>query len=197
MPHKGELHDGEHEAIIDQEIWDAVQEQLRRNTVRRHRDNNSSTQSLLTGLLVDEDGERLAPTYATKSGRRYRYYVSASLKDGSAIRGAGWRLPAPAVEQVVLSEICRWLRDRHRLIEVFGSNRSDPSRLEVALSGAARHPQRIAIDHGRLSGQHVGFPLLCRHKPNTSKEDDPNHQGDGSSAMAAGSESAHPAIVSS
>ena len=143
MPHKGELHQGEHEAIIPLETWEAVQGQLQHNAVRRHRNNNSSTQSLLTGLLFDEDGERLAPTYATKSGRRYRYYVSASLNGHSAARGAGWRLPAPAIEKVVLGEICRLLRDKHRLVEVLGSNQSDPSRLGATLSGASRLADRI------------------------------------------------------
>ena len=99
MPHKGELYPGEHAAIIPHEIWEAVQRQLQHNAVERHRNNNASTQSLLTGLMVDEDGERLVPTYATKSDRRYRYYISASLKEKSAVRSAGWRLPAPTIER--------------------------------------------------------------------------------------------------
>ncbi len=38
--HKGERHAGEHEGIIDRKTWDAVQEQLSRNAVVRHRDSN-------------------------------------------------------------------------------------------------------------------------------------------------------------
>ncbi len=141
--HKGERFEGEHEAIIGQEVWDAVERQLQRNAVRRHRNNNTSTQSLLTGLLVDEDGERLAPTYATKSGRRYRYYVSKSLKETSSDAGAGWRLPAPAIEEVVVREICRLLRDRPRLIEALGLTRAPPWHLKAILSRASEMGNRV------------------------------------------------------
>jgi Resolvase, N terminal domain len=38
--------------------------------------------SLLAGLIVDADGNRMTPTHATKKAKRYRYYVSASLLTG-------------------------------------------------------------------------------------------------------------------
>lgn len=97
----------------------------------------------MAGLLIDENGERLVPPYANKSGRRYRYDVSASLKEKSAEREAGWRLPAPTIERVVLNEICRLFRDKNRLIEVSGAAQSDPSRLESLLSCAARLSDRL------------------------------------------------------
>ena len=47
--------------------------------------------SLLTGMVFDETGERLTPTYAVKKGTRYRYYVSTSLLTGAGrtVRAAG------------------------------------------------------------------------------------------------------------
>ncbi len=74
--HKGERHAGEHEAIIDRETWDGVQEQLGRNAVVRHRASNAKAPSLLAGMLFDEGGNRLVPSHASKAGRRYLYYVS-------------------------------------------------------------------------------------------------------------------------
>ena len=72
IAHKGERHAGEHKAIIDRKTWDAVQEQLGRNAVDRHLNANAKAPSLLAGLLFDEDGNRMAPSHASKAGRRYR-----------------------------------------------------------------------------------------------------------------------------
>ena len=60
--HKDRAYPGEHEAIIDRELWDAVQVTLTDNT-RGTRRRGSRRPSLLTGLLVDECGEGLTPTH--------------------------------------------------------------------------------------------------------------------------------------
>lgn len=54
----------------------------------------------LTGKLRDEAGDRLTPTHSVKAGRRIRYYASHRLITGPADR-SGWRLPAPALEEVI------------------------------------------------------------------------------------------------
>src|SRR5687768_5105889 len=82
--HRGERHPGSHPAIIAREIWDAVQNQLATNAARHKRQAGTPSSSLLAGLIFDQGGEPLTPTHASKGGRRYRYYVSRSLVDGSA-----------------------------------------------------------------------------------------------------------------
>lgn len=77
--HEGNAYPGEHAAIVDEPIWDAVQAVLADNRVQRANGVNTKAPSLLTGLLFDEAGERLTPTWSVKKGTRYRYYVSASL----------------------------------------------------------------------------------------------------------------------
>ena len=143
--HKGERYPGEHEAIIDRETWQAVQSQLERNAVDRHCSTNGRTRSLLTGLLVDAEGERLVPTYATKAGRRYRYYISKSLKGGrSKTPGSGWRLPAPAIEETVLKELRSFLKDRLRLSKALDLAGLPPDRLKTMLSAASRLGNRLS-----------------------------------------------------
>jgi hypothetical protein len=65
----------------------------------------------LTAKLFDAAGEPMSPTFSRgKSGRSYRYYVSASLQQDSARYDddAVRRLPAPAIEQVVSKAAARW-----------------------------------------------------------------------------------------
>ena len=83
IPHKGNAYPGEHPAIVDKPLWDDVQAVLAGNRVERATGARASHPSLLTGMVFDESGERLTPTYAVKKGTRYRYYVSTSLITGA------------------------------------------------------------------------------------------------------------------
>src|SRR5437870_8500800 len=110
--HKGQSHPGEHTPIIDQPMWDTVQEQLAANTAARNSGTRTRQPSLLAGMLFDDDGNRMTPSHAVKQGTRYRYYVSRPLitKD-QADRSAGLRIPAGEIEQLVASRVRQWLLD--------------------------------------------------------------------------------------
>ena len=112
VEHKGTRYPGEHVPIIDRAIWDAVQAKLAANTVRRRSGTNAKCPSLLAGLLYDETGARLSPTHTRKGPRRYRYYLTSP--SGA---GPGWRLPAPAIEGIVIEQISDLLRDERRTID--------------------------------------------------------------------------------
>ncbi len=91
--HKGVIHEGEHQAILDTNLFDAVQTKLDANA-RRHRSAPMRQQAKapLTGRLFDANGEAMTPSTSRGSkGKLYRYYVSTSLLKGSA----------PAVDDVV------------------------------------------------------------------------------------------------
>jgi DNA invertase Pin-like site-specific DNA recombinase len=141
--HKGLRYPGQHEAIIHRETWEAVQAQLKRNAVVRRCGFNTKTPSLLAGLLVDEDGERMTPSHASKAGRRYRYYVSRPATEKSSNAGATWRLPAKEIEGVVLNGIGVLLRDRLRLIECLKLSKESPGHLKALLAKAARLTDRM------------------------------------------------------
>src|SRR5262249_13965602 len=79
IAHKGQLFQGQHPALIDNETWIAVRDQLATNAGDHRYKAKSAEPSLLTGLLVDARGERLTPSHAVKKGRRYRYYISSAL----------------------------------------------------------------------------------------------------------------------
>jgi site-specific DNA recombinase len=122
IAHKGQLYPGQHPALIDSETWNAVRDQLGVNT-RRHRSrSNAAEPSLLAGLLVDAQGERLTPSHAVKKGRRYRYYVSAALISAPGTdRVQGWRLPAQEIEDAVITILIDALSRPTTLLDRFGT----------------------------------------------------------------------------
>jgi len=110
--HMGTRHPAAHEPIIDRATWEAVQAQLKQNAVTRRNGEMAKAPSLLAGLLFDEAGDRLSPSHANKKGRRYRYYTSRTTRPKR-------RLPADALERVVLEGVSSLLADAHRLSSMF------------------------------------------------------------------------------
>ena len=113
IPHKGNSYPGEQPAIVDKPLWDDVQAVLATNRVERASGARASHPSLLTGMVFDETGERLTPTYAVKKGTRYRYYVSTSLITGEGrARSSGRRIPAGNLEGLVINRLHTFLATR-------------------------------------------------------------------------------------
>ncbi len=116
--HKDSSYPGEHDAIVDDALWQAVQARLTTNRVDRQVGRNAKEVSLLAGLIFDGRGDRLTPSHANKAGRRYLYYVSEGLIQGRGEGdGTNLRLPASEVEAVVISEIQSLLRTPSRLLD--------------------------------------------------------------------------------
>src|SRR5438105_1187523 len=113
--HQGAAYPGRHEAIIDPELWRIVEDKLAANRHERSLAVGAEAPSLLAGLIVDADGNRMTPTHASKKAKRYRYYVSTSLLAGDRPQAQkGMHVPAGDIEGLVL--------DRLR---VFFSSRTD------------------------------------------------------------------------
>jgi site-specific DNA recombinase len=105
VTYRGEVHRGEHDAILSRDLFEAVQEKLAANAVARQVQLRGSA-ALLTGRLFDDRGNRMSPTHANKHGVRYRYYVShAILQNCKAEAGNIARVPAPEIETLVCEGI--------------------------------------------------------------------------------------------
>jgi site-specific DNA recombinase len=124
--HLGKSYPGEHEAIIDEPLWNNVQAILSGNRIDRAHGTTGHAPSLLTGKLFDAQGGRMSPTHATKKGTRYRYYISRSLLDGSTkARTEGQRIPAVALESLVIRRIRDWLADPAAILQAVQTAASD------------------------------------------------------------------------
>ena len=105
--HKDQVHEGQQEGMIDQDLWENVQAQLGDNRVQRSVQSNAKSPSLLAGLVVNSDGASFRPRHAKKRGQRYRYYVTPDLK-----------LPAHEIETLVIEEVVSLLEDQSTLVTI-------------------------------------------------------------------------------
>ena len=103
--HRGESYPGEHQAIIDRDLWERVHATLKESPRRRAAATRAQTPALLKGLIFGPTGHAMAPTHTRKNGRLYRYYVStAVLKQGRDACPVG-RLPAGEIEAAVVGQV--------------------------------------------------------------------------------------------
>jgi site-specific DNA recombinase len=140
--HKEQVFDGLHDAILDQELWDRVQHQLKTNAVIRSSRSNVRNASLLAGKIFDADGRSLTPNHAKKDGKRYRYYVSKAPVAADDRAEPEWRIPAPELERAVTDAVAN---DREMLLarEREGKGSLSKSELNAAIC-------RVQIEDGQL-----------------------------------------------
>jgi hypothetical protein len=107
VKYKGEILPGEQPAIMDRQLFDAVQQKLTDQWSHRNHA-KSKSDHLLTGLLYDDAGHRMIPTHATKAGIRYRYYVSLPHLKGESKTisvGSVSRIPATDIEDIIVKSV--------------------------------------------------------------------------------------------
>jgi hypothetical protein len=110
--HKGTSYPGEHQAIIDQPLWDQVHSILQESPRKRAANTRAKTPALLKGLMFTDTGIAMTPTATRKGSRLYRYYTSMDAIRNRAGEGAGSfvRLNAGMVENAVIQQIRALLR---------------------------------------------------------------------------------------
>ncbi len=136
--HKGTVHPGQHDAIVDEGLWDAVQQRLAAKRQRLSTGRAAQNPSPLAGRLFDPDGRKMRPSHASKNGRRYRYYVSADLiEDGVAHGARGWRIPAEELEAAVAHTIAAKLRDPDLQAQLLRSLGSKDDASAIVMDGCS------------------------------------------------------------
>ncbi len=110
--HRGKIYPGEHEAIVDRALFDAVQERLDARTNAPLEPGRRGTISLLAGLIKDDLGRPMSPIHTRNHGKRYRYYASHK---GDGSKAPALRLPAGDLDHAVRSAIGAFLSDAQQI----------------------------------------------------------------------------------
>ncbi|MES2699427.1 MAG: recombinase family protein [Pseudomonadota bacterium] len=138
--HKGKVYDGEHEAIVDEELWNAIQAQLKEKAPPRKRSTNEPQQAMLRGLVTDPQGRKMVPTYGSSKTKRYAYYET---RKDLARRGdpPGLRFQRGHLEQHLVGHLERLLGDEHALRRLPGIEEAGTLRTMFAAS----HPLAVQL----------------------------------------------------
>ncbi len=104
--HRALLYPNAHPAIIDEDLWDAVQARLAAQEKQQPAIRKQGEDALLKGLLTDDLGGTMSPVHTSRHGRRYHYYVSAALVHGEdGPTGSLPRIGAPVLDAFVAERV--------------------------------------------------------------------------------------------
>ena len=135
--HNGNVYAGQHEALVDLALWQQAQSILADNRVERRLGSKGKAPSLLTGMLSDDQGRPMMPTFTIKGARRYRYYLTRDAARGMRSVDGRLRMPAAAIEALVTNQIAAWLE------AVTPTRDMDPLVAEVTVSKAHQHAEML------------------------------------------------------
>jgi hypothetical protein len=124
--HKTTSYPGDHDPIVSQDLWQAVQLRLAGNRIDRKTHGNARGRSLLAGLLFDDNGHPMTPSHTVKNGTGYRYYISGPLSAGvKAGTIQGRRIPAAEADRLVVDRVRAFLADEAQIFDATGMHTAD------------------------------------------------------------------------
>lgn len=137
IAHDGKVYPGQHERIIDDDLWLRVQERLAANRHDQVIGARARSPSLLAGRVFDGAGQPMVATHANKKGKRYRYYISKTLSDSESTPGSNaMRVPAGELESLVADRLLKLCTSRRSLTEALTQADLDARQIERALNAA-------------------------------------------------------------
>jgi len=103
----GQIYEGEHDAIVDPEIWQRVQDRLRFNGKTAGRQIRNKYGAVLKGILTCEScAAGMIHTYTQKAPNKlYRYYVCVNAHQKGYNQCPTRSVSAPVIENAVIDQI--------------------------------------------------------------------------------------------
>jgi DNA invertase Pin-like site-specific DNA recombinase len=188
--HRERLYHNAHPAIIDEDLWSAVQGKLAANCPDHPETPRLAADVLLRGLLFDDRGEPMRPLHTKRGAKRYRYYLSAALRRGEPgstrrlariamgvidrfvleraepLLSRGWRPDAPT-DARVRDALTRVTLGEDRVV------------MTIRAQAAAAHPQ---VPDGKINvidtGLELAIGIRLKHRQGAILIDAPGGQED-------------------
>ncbi|MCE8507042.1 recombinase family protein [Ruegeria pomeroyi] len=139
--HKGAAYPGEHDAIIDADLWDRAHAILQESPRKRAHNTRAQTPALLKGIIFSETGAAMTPTTTKKGPKLYRYYVSMDVirNRDTGDETAPTRLSAGMVEEAVVTELRRILQTPEVVTQVLSALKTNTADISEADALGALH----------------------------------------------------------
>jgi DNA invertase Pin-like site-specific DNA recombinase len=116
IPHKELAYPGQHDAIVDRQLWDEVQALLAVKLPRGKRAGYTRTSHPLAGKVTDAAGRSLTLTHTTRGQVRYWYFVAQNTAPGEP----GMRIAAGELEAATAARLAEMFDDPLALASTSG-----------------------------------------------------------------------------
>lgn len=106
VSHKEKFFPGEHDAIVDVDVWQAAQNALQESNSDKGSSPRIKTSSPLRGVIrCGQCGSSMAVTYTMKQGRRYCYYICVKDTKRAVSDCPIKQIPAADIEKTVILQL--------------------------------------------------------------------------------------------
>jgi site-specific DNA recombinase len=146
----GKAYPGEHEAIIDEATWEAVQDRLAANAVAGSSGERRHSCALLAGILkCDLCGSSMTPTHCKKGPRRYHFYACSKRQKGGKRACRAPYVSAPKIEAEYVRRIAAMATDPRVVAAVVEATRAGLAERKKTLADELRSLSRAIKDAER------------------------------------------------
>lgn len=156
--HKGEAFEGEHEAIVSEELWNEVQAKLAKQGQGGSSRKVSPRAGVLAGLIYDGEGRAMVLTHTQKGNRRFHYYANRYETLGDS---AASRVSARDIEGIVVEQLSQTLASGNKVQNMLLDGSYTSEQLHNVISrcnklatelGAAKYARKQEILRSALDG---------------------------------------------
>jgi len=168
--HKTLLHEGTHNAIVDEAIWDAAQAQLAAGAALKPDAPKVGEPAFLAGLLFDDRDHPMPAVFTQRGEIRYRYYLSSPRRmRSSEPKGSLPRVAAGILDSFVLDAVegrlaTGWLSDAYPHDRVRGALARVTIGSEEVVISLRRSAVKATVSDHDLAEAHVDVRLPIRLK---------------------------------
>ena len=152
--HRNQSYPGEHEAIIPQDLWEKVQNQLRSDNGGRRNGIKANCTNILAGLLQDVGGNLFHSSHTVKNDKRYRYYFLPTTADSGKQKKA-IRLPAYDVEKQVSLRLQSFLGSPNEVMQSLTLPEDHPETIQKLMRAAKNQAEEWALASPAALGDFV------------------------------------------
>jgi site-specific DNA recombinase len=140
--HKGEAFEGEHEAIVAQELWDQVQAKLAKQGQGGSSRKVSPRTGVLAGLIYNAEGTPMVLTHTQKGNRRFHYYANRyeTLGDSKASR-----VSARDIEDIVSAQLSQTLASGTQVQNMLLDDTYNAEQLHNVISRCSKLASELTI----------------------------------------------------
>jgi len=168
VTHKENIYPGEHQAIIDRDVWDQVQSILHSNSRSKSATPRERMVSPLRGVMrCGHCDSSMGATYTLKKGRRYSYYICEKDVKRAVSTCPIKRIPSGDIEKAILEQMGSIFRTPTLIFQTYEKvkelENEDLQRVNAQKEGseiklaelrkqvlALMHPDNLQPDKGNL-----------------------------------------------
>lgn len=133
--HKGEAFEGEHEAIVPEELWNQVQAKLAKQGQGGSSRKVGPRTGVLAGLMHDGEGRAMVLTHTQKGNRRFHYYANRYETLGDS---AASRVSARDIEDIVVEQLSQTLVSGNKVQDMLLDSTYTSEQLHNIISRCSR-----------------------------------------------------------